>query len=170
MPIPTPGQTNWDVPLNAELASLEASVLAAQTTANTGVTNAAAANTNASGRVSASGGTTMTISSAGTKGLVFKAAASPTVNIFEVQDSTSVAKFYLNNFYQLFTLADIRCSASAQIGSISQGFGGGVGVIGITNATTLPTTNPVGGGVIYAEAGALKYRGSSGTVTVIAPA
>jgi hypothetical protein len=27
-----------------------------------------------------------------------------------------------------------------------------------------------GGGILYAEGGALKYRGSNGTVTVIAPA
>ncbi|MDT8915746.1 hypothetical protein [Amycolatopsis sp. PS_44_ISF1] len=48
--------------------------------------------------------------------------------------------------------------------------GGGVGVIAIANATTAPTSNPTGGGVLYVEAGALKYRGSSGTVTTIAPA
>ncbi len=35
--------------------------------------------------------------------------------------------------------------------------------------TTAPAT-PTGGGVMYVEAGALKYKGSSGTVTVIAPA
>lgn len=49
-------------------------------------------------------------------------------------------------------------------------FGSGVKVIGIANATTAPTTNPSGGGVIYVEAGALKYRGSSGTVTTLAAA
>lgn len=48
--------------------------------------------------------------------------------------------------------------------------GSGVGVIGIANATTVPSINPTGGGVLYVEGGALKYRGSSGTVTVIAPA
>jgi hypothetical protein len=45
-----------------------------------------------------------------------------------------------------------------------------VGVIGIGNAVTVPTGNPTGGGVLYVEAGALKYRGSSGTVTTIANA
>lgn len=49
-------------------------------------------------------------------------------------------------------------------------FGGGAKVIFIANATTAPTTNPSGGGVLYCEGGALKYRGSSGTVTTIAPA
>jgi len=48
--------------------------------------------------------------------------------------------------------------------------GGGAGVIGLANAATVPTANPAGGGVLYAEAGALKWRGPSGTVTTIAPA
>lgn len=43
------------------------------------------------------------------------------------------------------------------------------GNIGIANGTA-PTGNPSGGGFLYVEAGALKYRGSSGTVTPIAPA
>lgn len=38
------------------------------------------------------------------------------------------------------------------------------------NATTVPTTNPTNAGIIYVEAGALKYRGSSGTVTVLGAA
>ncbi len=49
-------------------------------------------------------------------------------------------------------------------------FGSGQGVIGIQNAGVAPTTNPTGGGVLYAEGGALKWRGSSGTVTTIAAA
>ena len=39
----------------------------------------------------------------------------------------------------------------------------------LANAT-VPTANPSGGGVLYVESGALKYRGSSGTVTTIANA
>ncbi len=60
-------------------------------------------------------------------------------------------------------------SGNLGINTTSQ-FGSGVGVIGITNATTDPTTNPTGGGVLYASSGALKWRGSSGTVTQIAAA
>ncbi|MGW0136232.1 hypothetical protein [Streptomyces sp. NPDC003299] len=48
--------------------------------------------------------------------------------------------------------------------------GGGAGVIAIANATTVPTADPTAGGVLYVESGSLKYRGSSGTVTTIAPA
>lgn len=46
----------------------------------------------------------------------------------------------------------------------------GVNVTGIANASTVPTVNPVGGGVFYTNAGAFVYRGSGGTVTTIAPA
>jgi len=42
-------------------------------------------------------------------------------------------------------------------------------VIGLANATA-PTTSPAGMGQLYVEAGALKYRGSSGTITTIANA
>ena len=50
------------------------------------------------------------------------------------------------------------------------GFGGGAKVVAVGNATTVPTSNPTGGGVLYAEGGALKWRGSSGTVTTIGAA
>jgi hypothetical protein len=49
-------------------------------------------------------------------------------------------------------------------------FGGGVGVIAIKNRTTAPSSNPSGGGILYVESGSLKYRGSGGTTTDIAPA
>lgn len=48
--------------------------------------------------------------------------------------------------------------------------GSGVGVMAIANATTAPTTTPTGGGVLYVQGGALKYKGSSGSVTTIAVA
>jgi hypothetical protein len=49
-------------------------------------------------------------------------------------------------------------------------FGRGKGVIAIANATVAPSVNPAGGGILYVENGALKYKGSNGTVTTIAPA
>lgn len=55
------------------------------------------------------------------------------------------------------------------VGTSSQ-FGGGSKVIGIANATTVPTSNPTGGGILYVEGGAGKWRGSSGTVTTFGPA
>ncbi len=52
----------------------------------------------------------------------------------------------------------------------SSEFGGASGAIGIQNSASIPSANPTGGGVLYVQNGALKYRGSSGTVTTIAPA
>lgn len=60
-------------------------------------------------------------------------------------------------------------------GSVALGaagsFGSGAGpMVFLANSTTAPTTNPTGGGILYVSAGALKYRGTSGTVTTIAAA
>lgn len=66
-----------------------------------------------------------------------------------------------------------RLGAGGNIGlraTKNSDFGGGQGVIAIANVSAAPTTNPSGGGILYVEDGALKYRGSNGTVTVIAPA
>ena len=49
-------------------------------------------------------------------------------------------------------------------------FGGGQGVIAIANASVAPSVNPAGAGILYVENGTLKYMGSNGTVTVVAPA
>jgi len=40
----------------------------------------------------------------------------------------------------------------------------------LQNASANPSSNPTGGGILYTDGGALKYRGSSGTVTTIANA
>jgi hypothetical protein len=65
----------------------------------------------------------------------------------------------------------VREGAGGNIGfrTISR-FGNGRGVLAIHNASVAPSTNPAEGGILYVEGGALKYRGSNGTVTVIAPA
>lgn len=60
-------------------------------------------------------------------------------------------------------------------GSGNMGFGmtnfgtSAANVFAIANGTA-PTSSPAGGGQLYVEGGALKYRGSSGTVTTIAAA
>lgn len=42
--------------------------------------------------------------------------------------------------------------------------------IGFGNSSVPPTGTPAGGGYLYVETGALKYRGTSGTLTTIGPA
>lgn len=66
-----------------------------------------------------------------------------------------------------------RLGAGGNIGfraTKNKDFGGGQGAIAIANASVVPSENPAGGGILYVEGGALKYRGANGTVTVIAPA
>jgi hypothetical protein len=99
--------------------------------------------------------------------------------------ATTVSQLYLTafstltgitNFYPIY--ADGLASTTQgsvhrmnwQFGSVTRNFGGGDGVIGIRDATTAPTTDPATGGILYSEAGALKWRGSSGTVTTMAAA
>ena len=51
---------------------------------------------------------------------------------------------------------------------VEEGANGTAGThILIKNLTTAPTGNPTDGGYLYVEAGALKYKGSSGTVTTL---
>ena len=61
-------------------------------------------------------------------------------------------------------------NTNIQLCGVSASFGGGTGVVGVTNATAVPTTNPSGGGILYADSGAGKWRGSSGTLTTFGPA
>lgn len=65
--------------------------------------------------------------------------------------------------------AAVTTQPNVAIGS-TVSFGGGQGVIYIHNRTIAPTTNPAQGGILYIENGALMYKGSSGTVTIVAPA
>lgn len=61
-----------------------------------------------------------------------------------------------------------NASSQSNIGLFNTtSFGSGTKVLAIANASAVPSTNPSGGGILYAEAGALKYRGSSGTVTTL---
>jgi hypothetical protein len=73
---------------------------------------------------------------------------------------------------ELFTNGTSRAllDSSGNLGLGGTSFADGAVVMFIANATTAPTTNPTGGGLLYVEGGALKYRGSSGTVTTIANA
>ncbi len=61
-------------------------------------------------------------------------------------------------------------AAGLLVGTTTTVFGGGVGCIGIQNAGTVPAGTPSSGGCLYVEAGALKYKGSSGSITPVAPA
>jgi hypothetical protein len=76
------------------------------------------------------------------------------------------------NFY-IRSISAVNVFTAADTGNIGIGvtaFGTSAAkVLGMANATA-PTTSPAGMGQLYVEGGALKYRGSSGTVTTIANA
>jgi hypothetical protein len=58
---------------------------------------------------------------------------------------------------------------SISLGSSTPSLGGGKLVVFVQNCQTAPTSSPVGGVILYAQGGALYVKGSSGTVTQIAP-
>lgn len=66
-----------------------------------------------------------------------------------------------------FTSERMRITSQGNLGFgiTNSQFGSGQQVIGVQNAAVNPSTNPSGGGVLYADAGAGKWRGSSGTTT-----
>ncbi|MFE9026222.1 hypothetical protein ACFYOA_08160 [Streptomyces iakyrus] len=104
--------------------------------------------------------------------LVTRAAGTTGANLAEWQRSTDGAvRTRITPTCQLVTLETLYAAGvGLQVGGTSVTFGGGSGVLGLTNAATVPTTNPTGGGVLYAEGGALKWRSPNGVVTTIAPA
>jgi hypothetical protein len=56
----------------------------------------------------------------------------------------------------------LTATAGIQVGSATPVLGGGAGVVGITNASTLPSSAPTGGAVQYAKSGYMKWRGTDG--------
>lgn len=79
-------------------------------------------------------------------------------NKLYISNSSTATPLIYGDFYNL------------NIGFNTTAMGGGVGVVAIANAASIPSTTPSGGGVLYVSGGALKFKGSSGTVTTIATA
>jgi hypothetical protein len=83
--------------------------------------------------------------------------------------TTGALDFFVNNAGTLGT-AKMTIDSSGNVGVGVSTFGTSAAkVLGLADATA-PSTSPAGMGQLYVEAGALKYRGSSGTVTTIANA
>lgn len=78
---------------------------------------------------------------------------------------TGGMKFQTNNRNTRIQIDD-----NGSIGFNGMSLGSGQKVLFIANAATNPSTNPSGGGILYADSGAGKWRGSGGTVTTFANA
>jgi hypothetical protein len=87
--------------------------------------------------------------------------------IFRIDGSGGAGCFIVSNSA---TNGEPVTTIGNNLGLNGSSFGGGTKVMFIGNANTVPSSNPTGGGVLYVEGGALKYRGSSGTITTIANA
>jgi hypothetical protein len=109
----------------------------------------------------------------GTNGHVQLARSSDgaTITNFVTDGTNGIINSVIDTIFQANTTERMRITSAGNVGiGTADQFGGGVKVVGLANATTAPASNPTGGGVLYVESGALKYRGSSGTVTTIANA
>ena len=114
-------------------------------------------------------GITATANAAAVKPFIVKGAASQSANLTEWQSSAAAVLASISAA-GLGTFAGVTLSTTTSLSLGTPSLGGGAGVISIANATTAPTTDPSGGGILYVESGALKFRGSSGTITTIAAA
>lgn len=142
------------------------------------------------------GGTRMTLNSTGlgigvspSYNIDVLAATLPTVSVRSTLAGASNARLYLecagansghityNRSLQALqlganggTTAQVTLDSLGNVGIGVTTFGTSAAkVLGLANATA-PSTSPAGMGQLYVESGALKFRGSSGTVTTIAAA
>lgn len=163
------------------------------------------------GKVSTSGGSTITASGPAVKPLVLKAAASQTANIQDWQNSSGTVLANISSTGRItasrvdapvLNVQGVNTSSvNDAIINVQSGFGvnwhglriqnspsqtidplaiyntSGTRIVGINKngwidlgSSTAPTANSAIGGYLFVESGALKFRGSSGTVTTIAPA
>lgn len=96
------------------------------------------------------------------------AADSRRANLYE-DNSTGFFALNLTNDANSVSQNRLHIERDGSYGFNGRSYGSGAGVFFLKNATTAPTTNPTGGGILYCDAGTLKFRGSAGTVTTLAP-
>jgi hypothetical protein len=130
------------------------------------------------GTINAVAQASITPRSPGTTGLIIKSYSgqqnAPLQQWLNVS-GTQVGAFYGNGTLVAAYLAGPDTSTSMtfsnskniQFFSGTAAYAGGAGVMGIANATTAPTSNPTGGGILYVNAGALTYRGTGGSAATI---
>ena len=107
-----------------------------------------------------------------TFGLAMTAIASGT-DMINLKDSGGAQRFQVNNSGNMITRATALISTNMQVGATSASLGGGGnGCIGVSQASTAPTTNPASNGVIlYVDSsGNLLCRTSAGNVRTVAAA
>jgi hypothetical protein len=168
-------------------ASQTASVLAFQNSAGSITANFTAPVNNVNrlnlGGTDLSATLGITVHASGGVGQIIRGAASQSSNLLEIQNSAASVLVNVSSAGQLNALQGVNTNTirgldtlsaitvsngrGITIGTSSAIQGGGTGVIGIANAGTVPTSSPTGGGILFVETGALKYRGTSGSAATI---
>ncbi len=101
-------------------------------------------------------------------------ANSPAFRVLAVDDNNFGAnvefQLKLSGSISNSLISRLFLNTNGNLGLGGQSFGNGSQVFFVADTASAPSTNPTGGGLIYVLNGALKYRGSSGTVTTLANA
>ena len=127
-----------------------------------------------SGRVQVAGTNGSTVNAVGfmvsgtsssSTGIQYGVAIAQTIN----QSSSGGYTSLLVNPTETATGSGAKLLADFQVGGASKLNIDNTGIVNIAN-TTAPSGTPSSSGYLYVESGALKFKGSSGTVTTIAPA
>lgn len=85
-----------------------------------------------------------------------------------LSDGKAVLGFEGLGFNTLRPRLQVETGGVAITGNTTPTYGGGVVVMFISEAGTVPTTNPTGGIVLYVESGSLKARTSAGNIRTVA--
>jgi len=157
----------WGLVVNNALATVivrnSPQVLVATVTAGTlAMSNSLVfPSTNSGNAVTTSAGTAITLSN---------------LNIL-IPTGANVARVSLSGFYSIIDVVFDKPNSTLVALSGTGGSTGSIDYFQYINADrflmqngTAPAANLTGGGIIYVEAGALKYRGSSGTITTLGAA
>jgi hypothetical protein len=99
--------------------------------------------------------------------LFVQQASSNTGDLVDFKDSGGIVRLSIDQNLNVVARRTVYAVIGLQVGGTSTTFGSGSGILGMTDATTVPTATPVGGIALYSQGGVLKYLSESGaTVTL----
>jgi hypothetical protein len=119
--------------------------------------------------VTAGGTATGAVSLSNASAVALSMQGNGTTNLVEWKNASGVVATRIGSNGNLVAQGASYLVGGIQLGSTSTDFGGGAGaILGIDDASTVPTTNPTAGVVVYSQGGVLKVRQADGTVIQVA--
>jgi hypothetical protein len=113
------------------------------------------------------GGLNIINTTSGLTPFIIRGDLNQSVDLLQIQSSLGTTNAWIGSDYRIMTNGGMGAASWLRVGSNTASLGGGSGVIAISNATTVPNTDPTGGGILYVDTGALKYKGTSGSAATI---